>query len=148
MNQEKRVTLWPVINTKSFLNMKKIFLLLAIMLPLVLSSCGDDKDILSSMEQDLVGEWAIIKTADTQNDIHYVFNKDRTGSRWLVVDGQAVSPVPFDWTFDGKRLTLSYAGQKLVMDVTLGINKLHIVYLETGAVEDYQRVVKPDDDDD
>ena len=127
--------------------MKKILLLMTLVLPFILNSCDDDKDILTSQEQDLVGEWAIIKTADTQNDIHYVFKKERTGSRRIVVNGEVTNDVPFNWTFDGNKLTLSYAGQKLVLEVMVGIDKLRIIYVETGAVEDYQRVVKPDEDD-
>ena len=56
--------------------MKKILFLLALMLPLVLVSCGDDNDVLSPIEQDLVGEWAIVKTAENQNDYHYVSRKN------------------------------------------------------------------------
>ena len=46
--------------------MKKILLLMAIFLPFMLNSCGDDKDILSSQEQELVGEWAIVKLLTRQ----------------------------------------------------------------------------------
>ena len=127
--------------------MKKILLLMTLVLPFILNSCDDDKDILSTQEQELVGEWAIVKTADTPNDIHYVFKKERTGSRRIVVNGEVTNDVPFNWTFDGNKLTLSYAGQKLVLEVMVGIDKLRIIYVETGAVEDYQRVVKPDEDD-
>lgn len=127
--------------------MKKILLLMAFALPFLFNSCGDDKDILTAQEQELVGEWAIIKTADTQNDIHYVFKKERTGSRRILVNGEVTSEVPFNWTFDGNKLTLSYAGQQLVLEVIVGIDKLRLIYVATGAVEDYQRVVKPDDDD-
>ena len=37
--------------------MKKILLLLAIILPFVLTSCGDDKDEPKSLEQQLIGQW-------------------------------------------------------------------------------------------
>lgn len=127
--------------------MKKILLLMVFALPLLFNSCGDDNDLLSSQERELVGEWALIKTDDSQSDYHYVFKKERTGSRRRIENGEVVTDVPFNWTFDGNKLTLDYAGQKLVMEVSIGINKLHIIYVETGAVEDYQRVVKPDDDD-
>ena len=129
--------------------MKKILLLMAIFLPFMLNSCGDDNDILSSQEEELVGEWAIVKTADTPNDIHYVFKKERTGSRRILVNSEVTNDFPFKWTLNGKTLTLDYGtGQQLVLEITVGINKLHVVYVATGASEDYQRVVKPDDDDD
>ncbi len=122
--------------------MKKILLLLAIMLPFVLISCGDDDDVLSPMEQDLVGEWAIIITDNTQpDDFHFVFKKERTGSRRRLVNGEVVSDVPFNWTLQGSTLTLNYAGQQLVMEISLTINQMHVVYVTTGVTEDYKKVV-------
>jgi hypothetical protein len=128
--------------------MKKILFLLALMLPLVLVSCGDDNDVLSPIEQDLVGEWAIIKTADTQNDIHYVFKKERTGSRRILVNGEVTNDIGFKWTLNGKTLTIDYGtGQQLVLEITMRINEMHVVYVATGSSEDYTRVVDADTDD-
>ena len=128
--------------------MKKILFLLALMLPLVLVSCGDDNDVLSPIEQDLVGEWAIVKTAENQNDYHYVFKKERTGSRRHIVDGEVVTDIAFKWTLDGETLTIDYGtGQMLVLKVTLRINEMHVVYVATGTSEDYTRVVDADTDD-
>ncbi len=129
--------------------MKKILLLMTLVLPFILNSCDDDKDILTSQEQDLVGEWAIIKTADTQNDIHYVFKKERTGSRRILVNGEVTNDVGFKWTLNGKTLTLDYGtGMKLVIEITMKINEMHVLYVETGATEDYKKVISTDDDDD
>ena len=127
--------------------MKKIFLLLAITLPFVFTSCGDDDDVLSSIEQELVGEWAIIKTTDSQtDDYHYVFKKERTGSRRHLVDGNVVSDITFKWTFDGNKLTIDYGtGQILVMEITMKINQMHVVYVATGATEDYKKVVSTEE---
>ena len=148
MNQEKRLTLQPVVNTKSLLYMKKILFLLTFMLPLVFTSCGDDNDVLTSQEQELVGEWAIIKTADTQNDIHYVFKKERTGSRRILVNGEVTNDIGFKWTLNGKTLTIDYGtGQQLVLEITMRINEMHVVYVATGSSEDYTRVVDADTDD-
>lgn len=123
--------------------MKKLLLLLALVLPFVLSSCGDDNnDVLSLMEQDLLGEWAIVNAPNSQaKDIHYVFKKERTGSRRIIENGEVVNEVPFNWTLDGNRLTLSYAGQQTLLDITLTLSTLHVVYVATGATEDYKRVV-------
>ena len=127
--------------------MKKIFLLMALVLPFLLASCGDDKDVLSPMEQDLVGEWAIINAPGSQaDDYHYVFNKERTGSRRHIVDGQVVTDVPFKWTLDGNRLTLNYAGQQLALDIVLKVGEMQVTYVATGAIENYKRVVKTDDE--
>ncbi|MBP5688043.1 MAG: hypothetical protein J6X22_05295 [Muribaculaceae bacterium] len=130
--------------------MKKLLLLLALVLPLFISSCGDDNnDVLSPMEQDLVGEWAIINAPNSQaRDIHYVFKKERTGSRRILENGEVVNDVPFNWTLEGSnRLTLSYAGQQTVLDITLTLTTLHIVYVATGATEDYSKYVRPETED-
>lgn len=122
--------------------MKKIFFLMAVLLPLIFTSCGDDKDVLSSQEQELVGEWAIVKTPESGNeDMRFVFKKERTGSRRHVVDGNVVTDISFKWTLEGNRLSLDYGtGQQLLLEITMGINKMHVVYVGTGASEDYKKV--------
>lgn len=127
--------------------MKKILFLMALVMPLILASCGDDKDVLSPMEQDLVGEWALVKTPGSQtDDYHYVFKKERTGSRRHIVDGQVVTDIAFNWTLDGNTLTLNYAGQQLVMEIALKVGQMQVTYLATGAVENYNRVTQTDDE--
>lgn len=127
--------------------MKKILLILAILLPLVFTSCGDDNDALSSREQELVGEWAIVKTSENQEDYHYVFNKERTGSRRHLEDGNVTTDIRFNWTLDGNRLTLDYTTQKLELEISItGSNKLHVRYVATGHTEDYNKVIKPEED--
>lgn len=122
--------------------MKKILFLMAVLLPLIFTSCGDDKDVLSSQEQELVGEWAIVKTPESGNeDMRFVFKKERTGSRRHVVDGNVVTDISFKWTLEGNRLSLDYGtGQQLLLEITMGINKMHVVYVGTGASEDYKKV--------
>lgn len=128
--------------------MKKILLLMAIALPFLFTSCGDDNDTLTAQEQELVGEWEIIKTADTPNDIHYVFKKERTGSRRILVNGEVTNDIGFKWTLNGKTLTLDYGtGMNLVLEITMKINEMHILYVGTGATEDYKKVISTDDDD-
>lgn len=135
-----------ILITQILIIMKKIFLLLAIILPFILTSCGDDNDVLSSMEQELVGEWAIIKTSAQVDDYHYVFKKERTGSRRHVVDGTVVTDIAFKWVLDGNKLTIDYGtGQILVMEITMKINQMHVVYVATGAAEDYNKVVNEEE---
>lgn len=135
-----------ILITQILIIMKKIFLLLAIILPFILISCGDDNDVLSSMEQELVGEWAIIKTSVQADDYHYVFKKERTGSRRHVVDGTVVTDIAFKWVLDGNKLTIDYGtGQILVMEITMKINQMHVVYVATGATEDYNKVVNEEE---
>ena len=127
--------------------MKKILMLLAIMLPLVFTSCGDDNDVLSANEQELLGEWAIVRPVGSQvDDYHYVFKKERTGSRRHLVDGTVVTDIAFKWTLNGKRLTLDYGGQQLLLDIEIGINNMHVVYVGTGATEDYNKVSVEEED--
>ena len=127
--------------------MKKILMLLAIMLPLVFTSCGDDNDVLSANEQELLGEWAIVRPGGSQaDDYHYVFKKERTGSRRHLVDGTVVTDIAFKWTLNGKRLTLDYGGQQLLLDIEIGINNMHVVYVGTGATEDYNKVIVEEED--
>ena len=62
--------------------MKKILLLMAIVLPFVLISCGDDKDEPSALEQQLIGGWN--GQSETSSILHpqviqYIFNADHTG---------------------------------------------------------------------
>ncbi|MBR5030524.1 MAG: hypothetical protein IKX63_05425 [Muribaculaceae bacterium] len=127
--------------------MKKIFLLMAIVLPFIFGSCGDDGDVLSSREEQLVGEWAIINTPETQGeDFHYVFKKERTGSRWHLEDGTVVSDIAFKWILDGNLLTLDYGtGIKLELEISINNDILHIIYKSTGVAEDYKKVVKTED---
>ena len=127
--------------------MKKILLLLAVVLPFLLTSCGDDKDELSALEKELVGGWAIINEPGSDaDDYHYVFKKERTGSRRHIENGNVKTDVSFYWALKGNKLTLDYgSGQQLVMEITLTINNLHVVYECTGVAQDYKRVVSTEE---
>lgn len=127
--------------------MKKILLLLAVVLPFLLTSCGDDKDELSALEKELVGEWAIINEPGSDaDDYHYVFKKERTGSRRHIENGNVKTDVSFYWALKGNKLMLDYgSGQQLVMEITLTINNLHVVYESTGVAQDYKRVVSAEE---
>lgn len=64
--------------------MKKILLLMALVLPLTLISCGDDKDEPSSLEQQLIGSWTGTDNSATSSVlktkvISYTFNSNHTG---------------------------------------------------------------------
>lgn len=127
--------------------MKKTLFLLAIMLPFIFSSCGDDNDVLSPMEQELVGEWARINALGSETaDYHYVFNKEHTGSHRHIVNGEVNTEIAFNWTLDGNKLTLNYAGQQTVLEITLKVGEMHVVYVATGANEDYKKVIKTADE--
>ena len=48
--------------------MKKVLLLMAIILPFVLTSCGDDKDEpKQNLEQELIGGWSNVQGSSITN---------------------------------------------------------------------------------
>ena len=81
--------------------MKKILLLMAIILPFVLTSCGDDKDEpKQTLEQQLIGEWYYLFNEYTVHN--YLFNSDHTGKYWVKQDGEVIngSIVTFNWSLE------------------------------------------------
>ena len=85
--------------------MKKIFLLFVIILPFVLTSCGDDKDEPQTLEQQLIGKWVT-----TRNELQFIyqFNSDHTGSQWYEVNGERGTYYSFPWSLDRNILTITY----------------------------------------
>ena len=78
---------------------------MAIVLPFVLTSCGDDKDEpKQNLEQELIGTWVL-----TYEDINMfqfmVFNADHTGNGNQVKDGLVIAEFPFTWSLSGDILT-------------------------------------------
>lgn len=71
--------------------MKKILLLMALVLPFVLASCGDDKDEPLGLEQQLIGSWTGREIMGSQIDpvVHsFTFNADHTGKySWVKTQG-------------------------------------------------------------
>ncbi|MBR5085805.1 MAG: lipocalin family protein [Muribaculaceae bacterium] len=90
--------------------MKKILLLMAIILPFVLTSCGDDKDEpKQNLEQELIGTWVL--AYDDLNMYQFmVFNADHTGSGNQVKDGIVIGEFSFTWSLSGDVLTQSRTG--------------------------------------
>lgn len=90
--------------------MKKILLLLAIVLPFVLTSCGDDKDEpKQNLEQELIGTW-VIAYEDLNMYQFMVFNADHTGSGSQVKDGIVQGEYSFNWSLSGDILTQNRMG--------------------------------------
>ncbi len=86
--------------------MKKILLLMAIILPFVLTSC-EDKDEPKYVEEDLVGEW--LSTLALQED-YYIFNSDHTGYMNIRTTKPRITikDAFFTWELEGNTLTLTY----------------------------------------
>ena len=90
--------------------MKKILLLLAIVLPFVITSCGDDKDEpKQNLEQELIGTW-VIAYEDLNMYQFMEFNADHTGSGSQVKDGIVQGEYSFNWSLSGDILTQNRMG--------------------------------------
>ena len=90
--------------------MKKILLLLAIVLPFVITSCGDDKDEpKQNLEQELIGTW-VIAYEDLNMYQFMEFNADHTGSGSQVQDGIVQGEYSFNWSLSGDILTQNRMG--------------------------------------
>ena len=94
--------------------MKKILLLMAIILPFVLTSCDDDKDEPNqSLEEQLIGGWAW-STVDGPNTItrFYIFNSDH------------------NWSLKGNILTVSFIQdgntETVSVEISIDGDVLHI----------------------
>ncbi len=129
--------------------MKKILLLLAIILPFVLTSCGDDKDEpKQNLEQELIGSWVgdvynIVdgKVVVTHPHSGYIlFNADHTGKSWRFIDGVMSPDYNFTWSLKGNILTMTYSAsssEALTYEISIKDDILHI---KQGTIElDLQR---------
>lgn len=99
--------------------MKKILLLMAIILPFVLTSCGDDKDEPSTLEQQLIAEWV---GSNDYYEFHYLFKSDHTGDYWVTKKGAPhLAPRQFKWSLTGNMLSFDYLDNSLGDDYTTEI---------------------------
>ena len=124
--------------------MKKILLLLAIILPFVLTSCGDDKDEpKQNLEQELIGTWVgdlyfiedgkVVTT--NPHSAYIIFNADHTGKSWSVIDGVNLGQMHFTWSLNGNLLKLDYNPEPI--EISIDGDVLHI---KQGTFEfDYTR---------
>ena len=116
--------------------MKKILLLMAIILPFVLTSCGDDKDEpKQTLEQELIGGWIY------NNYVIYVFNADHTGfENRLNSDGNINEHNPFTWKLNGKMLNIKDSdGNDDTYEISI---KNNILYLnEDGGTYEFHRAM-------
>lgn len=115
--------------------MKKILLLMAIILPFVLTSCGDDKDEpKQNLEQELIGRW-VGQTIDRELTLE--FKADHTGiSSWRKIQNvlQRVSTsgsIPFTWSLKNNILSMSYEVDE---DGTIQTDKSEIA-IENGILK-------------
>ena len=90
--------------------MKKYLLLLAIILPFVITSCGDDKDEpKQSLEQQLIGKWVRVISDDGADEEYYIFNKDHTSEYYTLLNKtDRGDESHFTWSLNGNVLTAKY----------------------------------------
>ena len=124
--------------------MKKILLLMAIILPFVFTSCGDDKDEPQNLEQELIGEW-VENTNSNYEVYHYIFKSDHTGSWWVtnnnvLIDGFVVTT--FTLSVKGNSLTLVNDANGGSASTTFSIKNgiLHFDNFDSGAGINFKRV--------
>ena len=85
--------------------MKKILLLMAIILPFVITSCGDDKDEPQNLEQEIIGTWS---APDGDRTLFFTFNADHTGKYAYTRESRPTVECPLEWELTGKSLTVKY----------------------------------------
>ena len=105
---------------------------MAIVLPFVLTSCGDDKDEpKQNLEQELIGTWVL-----TYEDINMfqfmVFNADHTGNGNQVKDGLVIAEFPFTWSLSGDVLTQNRKDGKTIKNKISIKNDILYVMDEDG----------------
>lgn len=125
--------------------MKKFLLLLAIIVPFVLTSCGDDKDEPQNLEQELIGDWYFILNDYTAE--HFLFNSNHTGKHWIKQDGEDInsSVDSFHWSLE-EADNVTYI--KLEHDdlhtdyasISIKDDELHITYTLTGMTKIFKKV--------
>ena len=86
--------------------MKKILLLLALLLPFLLTSCGDNKkNEPKTKEQMLVGEWVLYLESGV--DLYYSFDGDHTGNYMKSEKGTVLEDIDFTWSLNGNELKIT-----------------------------------------
>ena len=106
--------------------MKRLLLFMVLILPFMLSSCGDDEP--TNLEQLLIGEW--VEIVENPNDIGYVvhitFKSDHTGSYWETYNNKVYRYPSFSWSVTGNRLTTIVDGESESTTFSIKNDILHI----------------------
>ena len=121
--------------------MKKILLLMAIILPFVLTSCGDDKDEpKQNLEQELIGSWVgdeytVVdgKVVVTHPHSAYrLFNADHTGKYWTVIDGVKSPDYNYTWSLNGNVLSIYSESGLMTWEISI---KNDVLRTKSGTIE-------------
>ena len=87
--------------------MKKVLLFMAIILPLVFTSC-DDKDELNNLEKQLTHTWVCFISNEYSETI--VFNSNHNGEFTGRMNHQWVTKEHFTWELEGSTLKIRFSG--------------------------------------
>ena len=125
--------------TKSFKIMKKIFLLMAIVLPFVLISCGDDKDEPKSLEELLMGRWE--SSWEIDGDKYHniaIFDSEHQFYHSGYKNDTQIIRASYTWELNGNTLKLirNYDSAQSTHEITIKDNTLTI----SGYRETYHKV--------
>lgn len=89
--------------------MKKIFLFLALMLPvLAFTACSDDDDSGSSYKLSLSGLWEEYPK-NSESNTYLLLNTDKSGYQWVIDnEGRLTDQKPLTWTANKQYITLNF----------------------------------------
>lgn len=119
--------------------MRKILLLMAIILPFVLTSCGDDKDEpKQSLEEQLIGSWVgdVYDLVDGKvivthpHSSYVIYNADHTGKSWMIIDGVILHELNFNWSLKGNILTNDKSPKQVEISI-----KDDVLYMKQETIE-------------
>ena len=112
---------------------------MAILLPFVLTSCGDDKKEPQSKEQMLIGTWRALETNGLFWE-YFQFNEDHTGGCWLVgPSGNVNNKSNWKWSLnaEGNVVTITYeTGDKEARNIV--ITKSYLLMTSLVSPNEYQ----------
>lgn len=120
--------------------MKKILLLMALVLPFVLTSCGDDKDEPKSLEDQLIGRWE--SSWEIDGDEYHniaIFDSDEHQFYHSGYKNDAqIIRVSYTWELNGNTLKLirNSDSAEFTHEITIKDNVLTI----SGYKETYHKV--------
>lgn len=119
--------------------MKKILLLMAIILPFVLTSCDDDKDEPKSLEQQLIGRWESSWEIDGDNYHNIaIFDSEHQFYHSGYKNDSQIIRVSYTWELNGNTLKLIRNSDSVetTHEITIKDNVLTI----SGYKESYNKV--------
>lgn len=119
--------------------MKKLLLLMAIVLPFVLTSCGDDKDEPKSLEDQLIGQWESSWEIDGDNYHNIaIFDAEHQFYHSGYKNESQILRVSYTWELKGNTLKLirNFDSAETTHEITIKDNTLTI----SGYRETYHKV--------